>query len=164
VNTSEPELVVSSCSQNRLVVGEKRMYVNVEPRRIGLQKSNGSWMSNILKQKKVVLVMDYLNTHNISSLYEAFAPQEAFRLSQRLEIHYTPKHGSWLNMAKIELSALTNQCLSHRRINNMEELATEILSWSTSRTANQKGIDWQFTTQDAITKLKSIYPVIEFKN
>ena len=114
--------------------------------------------------EKVVLVMDNLNTHNISSLYEAFAPQEAFRLSQRLEIHYTPKHGSWLNMAEIELSALTNQCLSHRRINNMEELATEILSWSTSRTANQKGIDWQFTTQDARTKLKSIYPVIEFKD
>jgi hypothetical protein len=114
--------------------------------------------------EKVVLVMDNLNTHSISSLYETFPPEEAFRLSQRLEIHFTPKHGSWLDMAEIELSALTNQCLSHRRIDNIEDLKTEILSWSVSRTANQKGIDWQFTAQDARTKLKALYPVIELKN
>lgn len=114
--------------------------------------------------EKVVLVMDNLNTHNISSLYETFSPQEAFRLSQRLELHYTPKHGSWLNMAEIELSALTNQCLTHRRIDKIDDLRTELLSWSISRSANQKGIDWQFTTQDARIKLKSIYPVIELMN
>lgn len=114
--------------------------------------------------EKVVLVMDNPNTHSISSLYETFSPQEAFRLSQRLEIHYTPKHGSWLNMAEIELSALTNQCLTHRRIDKIDDLRTELLSWSISRSANQKGIDWQFTTQDARIKLKSIYPVIELMN
>ncbi len=114
--------------------------------------------------EKVVLVMDNLNTHSISSLYEAFPPEEAFRLAQRLELHFTPKHGSWLNIAEIELSALTNQCLAHRRIDTIEELRTEVMSWSVSRTANQKGVDWQFTTEDARVKLKSLYPVIELKN
>ena len=114
--------------------------------------------------EKVVLVMDNLNTHSISSLYETFPPEEAFRLAQRLELHFTPKHGSWLDMAEIELSALTNQCLAHRRIDNIEELRKEVMSWSVSRTANQKGIDWQFTAEDARVKLKSLYPVIEFKN
>lgn len=114
--------------------------------------------------EKVVLVMDNLNTHSISSLYEAFLPEEAFRLAQRLELHFTPKHGSWLDIAEIELSALTNQCLAHRRIDNIEELRSEVMSWSVSRTANQKGVDWQFTTEDARVKLKSLYPVIELKN
>lgn len=114
--------------------------------------------------EKVVLVMDNLNTHSISSLYEAFLPDEAFRLAQRLELHFTPKHGSWLDMAEIELSALTNQCLVHRRIDNIEKLRSEVISWSVSRTANQKGIDWQFTAEDARVKLKSLYPVIELKN
>jgi hypothetical protein len=114
--------------------------------------------------EKVVLVMDNLNTHSISSLYEAFLPEEAFRLAQRLELHFTPKHGSWLDIAEIELSALTNQCLAHRRIDNIEELRSEVMSWSISRTANQKGVDWQFTTEDARVKLKSLYPVIELKN
>jgi len=114
--------------------------------------------------EKVVLIMDNLNTHSLSSLYEAFSPQEAFRLSQRLEIHHTPKHGSWLNIAEIELSALTNQCLNHRRIDNISELASEVLSWSVSRTSKQKGVNWQFTTEKARVKLKSLYPVIELKN
>lgn len=114
--------------------------------------------------EKIVLVMDNLNTHSISSLYEAFLPEEAFRLAQRLELHFTPKHGSWLDIAEIELSALTNQCLAHRRIDNIEELGSEVMSWSVSRTANQKWVDWQFTTEDARVKLKSLYPVIELKN
>jgi hypothetical protein len=110
--------------------------------------------------EKVILVMDNLNTHVISSLYEAFPPEEAFRLSQRLEIHYTPKHGSWLDIAEIELSALAIQCLGDRRISNIETLNKELAAWETTRNANQKGVDWQFTTDDARTKLKRLYPVI----
>jgi hypothetical protein len=110
--------------------------------------------------KKVVLVMDNLNTHVISSLYEAFLPEEAFRLAQRLEIHYTPKHGSWLDIAEIELSALAAQCLGTRRISNIETLNKELSAWETQRNANQKGVDWHFTTAHARTKLKRLYPVI----
>jgi hypothetical protein len=111
--------------------------------------------------KKVILVVDNLNTHNISSLYEAFAPVEAFALAQKLEIHYTPKHGSWLNIAEIELSALGRQCLGKRRIDNLEQLNSELLFWHTSRNANQKSVNWQFTTDDARTKLRRLYPIVE---
>ena len=110
--------------------------------------------------EKVVLVMDNLNTHVISSLYEAFPPEEAFRLAQRLEIHYTPKHGSWLDIAEIELSALAAQCLGTRRIPSIEFLNKELAAWETRRNADQKGVDWQFTTDDARIKLKRLYPVI----
>ena len=110
--------------------------------------------------EKVVLVMDNLNTHVISSLYEAFPAEEAFRLTQRLEIHYTPKHGSWLNIAEIELSALAAQCLGDRRIPNLALLNGELSTWETRRNANQKGVDWQFTYVDARVKLKRLYPVI----
>lgn len=107
---------------------------------------------------KVVLAKDNLNTHSISSLYEAFSPEEGTRLVQRLELYFTPKNGSWLDMAEIELSALTNQCLAHRRIDNIEELGSEVRGWSVSRTANQKGVDWQFITDDARVGLRSLYP------
>jgi hypothetical protein len=110
--------------------------------------------------EKVVLVMDNLNTHVISSLYEAFLPEEAFRLAQRLEIHYTPKHGSWLDIAEIELSALAAQCLGTRRISSVETLNKELSAWETQRNANQKGVDWHFSTAHARTKLKRLYPVI----
>jgi len=110
--------------------------------------------------EKVVVVMDNLNTHNISSLYEAFTPEEAFRLAQRLEIHYTPKHGSWLNIAEIELSALAAQCLGTRRIPSVEALNRELSAWESQRNANQKGVDWHFTTADARIKLKRLYPVV----
>jgi hypothetical protein len=109
---------------------------------------------------KVVLVMDNLNTHTLSSLYETYQPQEAFRLAQRLEIHYTPKHGSWLNIAEIELSALTSQCLGKRRIPDLESLNIELSAWHSERNASQKGVDWQFTADAARDKLKSLYPVI----
>jgi len=112
--------------------------------------------------KKVVLVMDNLNTHNISSLYKVFPPEEAFRLSQRLEIHYTPKHGSWLNIAEIELSALAMQCLGTRRISSIDELNNELAAWHSARNASQKGVDWQFTSNDARIKLKRLYPVVRF--
>ena len=111
--------------------------------------------------KKVVLVMDNLNTHTTASFYKAFAPREAFRLSQRLEIHFTPKHGSWLDMAEIELSALTTQCLLGVRIPSLDALNEKLLAWKSSRNAAQKGIAWQFTTSDARIKLKHLYPVIK---
>lgn len=111
--------------------------------------------------ERVVLAMDNLNTHNISSLYEAFAPAEALALAQRLEIHYTPRHGSWLNIAEIELSSLTRQCLGKRRIGTMGELNEELDSWYHDRNARQKGVDWQFTTEDARIKLKRLYPIID---
>ena len=111
--------------------------------------------------EKIVLVMDNLNTHSISSFYKQFSPEEAFRLSQRLEIHYTPKHGSWLDIAEIELSALSIQCLENRRIPSIEELNTILQAWAASRNNSQKGVQWHFTTADARIKLKHLYPIIE---
>lgn len=110
--------------------------------------------------ERIRLVMDNLNTHKVASLYEAFAPAEARRIAQRLEIHHTPKHGSWLNMAEIELSALTQQCLD-RRIPDIDTLRRETTVWATERNARQKGVDWRFTTPDARIKLKRLYPQIQ---
>lgn len=110
--------------------------------------------------KVVVLIMDNLNTHCIGSLYEAFEPAKARELARRLEIHYTPKHGSWLNIAESELSVLGRQCLD-RRIDCIEHLALECDSWNVERNKTQKGVDWQFTTVDARIKLKRLYPQIQ---
>ena len=107
---------------------------------------------------KVVLVMDNLNTHTGSSLYEAFEPAEAKRILDKLEIHYTPKHGSWLNMAEIELSHLSRQCLN-RRIADKTTFIHEISEWNKNRNAEKATINWQFTTEDARIKLKKLYPV-----
>ena len=107
--------------------------------------------------EKVVLVMDDLNTHSVGSLYEAFDPAKAFTLAQRLEIHHTPKHGSWLNIAEIELSALTRQCLD-RRISDLDVLNTELATWQAATNADQRQVDWQFTTDDARTRLRHLYP------
>ena len=109
--------------------------------------------------KKIVLVMDNLNTHNGSSLYEAFAPEEAKRILSRLEIHYTPKHGSWLNMAEIELSHLSRQCLD-RRIPDKDSLIREVSAWEKQRNDEHAGVNWQFKTEDARIKLKRLYPTI----
>ena len=106
---------------------------------------------------KVTLVCDNLNTHKIASLYEAFAPTEARRLARRLAIHYTPKHGSWLNIAEIELSVLTKQSLD-RRITAIEMLRQETKAWEHERNAKQTGVDWHFTTADARIRLKRLYP------
>lgn len=107
---------------------------------------------------KIVLVMDNLNTHTLASLYKAFSPEEAFRIAQKLEIHYTPKHGSWLNMAEIEFSALSRQCLK-RRIPNQETLIKEIKAWEDVRNSSEVKCHWQFTTENARTKLHKLYPV-----
>ncbi len=107
--------------------------------------------------ERIVLVLDNLNTHGIGSLYETFPPGEAKRLSRKLEIHYTPKHGSWLNIAEIELSVLSRQCLD-RRIPDQDELAREVAQWTHQRNTTQRAIDWRFTTADARIKLKRLYP------
>jgi len=107
--------------------------------------------------EKVILICDNLNTHKIASLYVAFDPWEAKRLRDRLEMHYTPKHGSWLNIAEIELSLLTRQCL-RRRVSDMEMLRQETQAWYEKRNAKQKSVDWQFTCDDARVKLKRLYP------
>ena len=107
----------------------------------------------------VVLVMDNLNTHTIGSLYEAFDPAEAHSLAQRLEIHHTPKHGSWLNIAEIELSALTRQCLD-RRIADLQTLNRELAAWQQQTNADQRQVQWQFTTGDARIKLRHLYPTL----
>jgi hypothetical protein len=109
--------------------------------------------------ERIVLVMDQLNTHSPASLYEAFPPAEAKRLAAKLEIHYTPKHGSWLNMAEIELSVLQRQCLD-RRLGNRIVLEREVGTWVATRNAAPAAIDWRFTTADARIKLKRLYPVV----
>jgi DDE superfamily endonuclease len=110
--------------------------------------------------ERVVLVMDQLNTHSPASLYEAFPPEQAKRLADRIEIHHTPKHGSWLNIAEIELSALGRQCLS-RRIAHQDTLKRQIAGWEEKRNARPARVLWQFTTQDARVKLRSPYPSLQ---
>jgi hypothetical protein len=109
---------------------------------------------------KIVLVMDNLNTHGIGSLYEAFAPEEAFRLAQKLEIHYTPKHGSWLNMAESELSILSRQCLN-QRIENLELLQREVTAWQNERNQAGTRMIWRFTTDAARIRLARLYPSLQ---
>ena len=106
---------------------------------------------------KIVLVQDNLNTHKPASLYEAFPPAEARRLVERFEWHYTPKHGSWLNMAESELSVVSTQCLD-RRIPDKENLTVEVAAWEAERNKKHTKADWQFTTADARVKLKRLYP------
>jgi len=107
--------------------------------------------------ERVLLVMDNLNTHTLGSLYEAFEPGKARALAQRLEIHHTPKHGSWLNIAEIELSALTRQCLD-RRIDDLDVLNTELAAWQIATNADQRQVKWHFTTNEARTRLRHLYP------
>ena len=111
-------------------------------------------------KERIVLVMDNLNTHHPASLYEAFEPAEARRIAERLEIHYTPKHGSWLNMAEPELAVLTRQCLD-RRIPDQELLGQETRAWQDQRNRLEVRAEWRFTTQDARIKLKSLYPSLQ---
>lgn len=112
--------------------------------------------------EKIVLVMDNLNTHTTASFYKVFSPEEAFRLTQKLEIHYTPKYGSWLDIAEIELSALTIQCLMGERIPTIENLNETLSSWSLKRNSSQRGVSWHFTTADARIKLKHLYLEMKF--
>lgn len=111
-------------------------------------------------EKKIILVMDNLNTHKLGSLYATFEPAEARRIAERLEIHYTPKHGSWLDMAEIEIGVLSRQCLN-RRIPDQETLRIQIAAWEKQRNQDAVIVNWRFTTEDARVKLKSLYPSIQ---
>ena len=138
-------------------------YAQAFPRRTKKDWANNvKWLLNeqYPEVEKVIFVMDNLNTHTISALYEAFPPEEAFRLAQRIEIHFTPKHGSWLNIAEIELSAMATQCLGTRRISDIDNLNSELAIWHTHRNQSQKGVDWQFSTDTARDKLKRLYPIV----
>jgi hypothetical protein len=108
---------------------------------------------------RIVVIMDNLNTHKLASLYEAFGPAEARRIAEKLEIHYTPRHGSWLNMAEIELSVLSRQCLN-RRIPDQPTLQHEVAAWEAQRNNSASTVNWRFTTADARIKLKRLYPTI----
>jgi hypothetical protein len=129
-------------------------------------KKDWAWCMRELVDKiypqadSIVLVMDNLNTHKKASLYEAFQPAEAKRIADKLEIHHTPKHGSWLNMAEIEISVLGRQCLAER-MENASRLETEATAWAESRNAKDAKVNWQFTTADVRIKLKKLYPSIE---
>lgn len=117
------------------------------------------YMSDVMypDAEKIILVMDNLNTHKASSLYKAYPAEEARRIYRRLEIHYTPKHGSWLDIAEIELNVMTRQCLS-RRIEDIEKLQMELRAWETERNETASTVNWQFRTSDARIKLQSLYP------
>ncbi|WP_415118598.1 IS630 family transposase [Micropruina sp.] len=137
-------------------------HVDAKPRRTRIDWAAG--VDRLLTMdypdaKRVVLVMDNLNTHTLGSLYEAFEPAKARALAERLEIHYTPKHGSWLNIAEIELSALSRQCLT-RRIDDLDVLNAELAAWQKATNDDQRQVDWQFTTNDARIKLRHLYPNI----
>jgi hypothetical protein len=109
--------------------------------------------------EKLVVVMDNLNTHSTASLYEAFPPVEARRLVEKLEIHHTPKHGSWLDIAEIEFSVLARQCL-HQRIGSLPQLKKALKNWENQRNAEPHSVSWRFTTEDARIKLRRLYPVL----
>ena len=111
--------------------------------------------------EKVIVVCDNLNTHTKGAFYEVFEPERARDLVRRIEFHHTPKHGSWLNIAENELSSMTRQCVSGRRIGSIEKLASETTAWSTDVTKAQRGVDWQMKIDDARSKLKSVYPKIK---
>jgi transposase len=111
--------------------------------------------------EKIILVCDNLNTHTRGAFYEAFSAEKAREIVKRLEFHYTPKHGSWLNVAECELSAMTSQCIKNRRFENIDGLRQETLAWAEKTNKTQRGINWQFNIEKARHKLKSIYPKIE---
>jgi hypothetical protein len=138
----------------------KQLVVKVTERRTAVDFAEViRWLVEDVHEEaeKVVLVMDNLNTHKLASLYEAFPPEQARRIAERLEIHHTPKHGSWLNMAEIELSVLARQCLD-RRIETREELEREVTAWEEDRNERMVEVQWQFTTADARIKLRRLYP------
>ncbi len=140
-----------------------RHHVSVHERRTAIDWANEiKYLSDEMypDAEKIILVMDNLNTHKPASLYKAFDPAEARRIIKRLEIHYTPKHGSWLDMAEIELSIMTRQCLS-RRIETITLLKDELSAWEAERNQEKANIKWHFKTGDARVKLISLYPIIE---
>jgi hypothetical protein len=141
---------------------EGRRWVDVRPQRTAIDFAEviRTLCDEIYPEAEtIVLVMDNLNTHTIGSLYKAFPPEEARRLARKLEIHHTPKHGSWLNMAEIELSVLSRQCMN-TYFETIDELAAAVAAWERSRNEMQTGIDWQFSIDKARIKLKRLYPTL----
>ncbi len=136
--------------------------------RVRKQRTKVDWaieMAELLRTRyataeKVIVVCDNLNTHTMGAFYEAFAPEKARELVRRIEFRYTPKHGSWLNIAENELSSLTRQCLKDRRLGDIATLQTEASAWETHSNTKQRGVNWQFKIKDARTKLQSLYPKI----
>lgn len=143
-----------------MVAGEESVTVTVVPVLIGRDVIQQLLDVDYPQANKVKLLCDNLNTHNIASLYKAFPASEAHRLARRLEIYHTPRNGSWLNIAEIELSVLSQQCLA-RRIPTSEKLASELNAWQKKRNQTASKVIWRFTTQDARIKLKHLYPVFE---
>ena len=155
---------MSGCSPSRLAVGVMWASVSYRGRRTAID-----WAQQIkalvddpryVEVDRITVVCDNLNTHNRGSLYKAFAPAEALRIANRIELVYTPKHGSWLNIAECELSVLSRQCLN-RRIDKMSTIAAETQAWSAARNAGQTGVNWHFKPHDARIKLKRLYPKVE---
>ena len=142
------------------LAGKRRVKVTERRTARDFAEVIGELVESYPDAKQIVLVMDNLNTHKLASLYEVFPPEEARRLIERIELHHTPKHGSWLNMAETELSVVTKQCLN-RRIPDKSTLSVEVAAWEQSRNAARCRIDWQFTTADARIKLKRLYPSIQ---
>jgi hypothetical protein len=137
--------------------------VSVRPQRTAVdwaQEVAALLESRYASAEKVILICDNLNTHTVASLYKAFPPEKARRLALQLEIHYTPRHGSRLNIAECELSVLTRHCLRHRTP-SLAALIGKVTAWTQDRNARQRGGDWQFTTKDARIKLKRLYPQVQ---
>lgn len=141
----------------RVVVREKRTKIELA------EEVEKIVMHDFASAERVKLVLDNLNTHTMGAFYERFSPKYAREIIRRIDFIYTPVHGSWLNIAENELSVLTRQCLNVR-MNDIENVRHAISAWSNYRNENSKGVDWQFSTDDARTKLKSIYPVYQFRN
>jgi hypothetical protein len=142
------------------LAGRRHVFVREQRKRVDFAAVIKTLCDDLYpRAEKIVLVMDQLNTHGIASLYAAFPPAEALRLARRLEIHHTPKHGSWLNMAEIELSVLARQCLDER-MENQARLTRAVAAWERSRNAAAVRVNWRFTTADARIKLKHLYPTI----
>lgn len=142
------------------LAGRRRVFVRDQRTRLDFAAVIKTLCDELYPEaEKIVLVLDQLNTHGIASLYAAYPPAEALRLAQKLEIHHTPKHGSWLNMAEIELSVLARQCLEER-MESQERLSRAVGAWEQARNAAAVRADWRFTTADARVKLKRLYPVI----
>jgi hypothetical protein len=138
-------------------------HVSVRPQRTAVdwaQELAALLEGRYAQAEKVIVICDNLNTHTIASFYKAFTPEKARRLARRLEIHYTPKHGSWLNIAECELSVLARQCL-RTRTPSLPALARKVTPWARDRNARQRGVDWQFTTENARIKLKRLYPQVQ---
>ena len=156
-------------------VGTANIFMFTEPlagwreARVRTRKTKVDWaeeMASLLEgryreSQKVILVCDNLNTHTKSAFYEAFPPEQARNYAKKIEFCYTPKHGSWLNIAENELSALTRQCVGRRRLGDMETLREETRAWSKDVNNRQKGVDWKMKIEDARYKLKSVYPKIK---